>query len=59
MTYVQDLEGSGGGLESYFLCFGGVLKIFGVAWRRLEALCCFAKDLKASWRRLRGVLEAP
>ena len=57
MTYVQDLEGSGGGLEPYFWCFGSVLKIFGVSWRRLEALCCFANDLRASGRRLGGVLE--
>ena len=57
MTYVQDLEGSGGGFETYFLCFAGVLKIFGVSWRRLEALCCFANDLRASGRRLGGVLE--
>ena len=42
-----------------FLCFGDVLKIFGVAWRRLEALCCLVNDLKASWRQLRGVLETP
>ena len=47
MTYVQDLEGSR----------RGVLKIFGVSWRRLEALCCFANDLRASGRRLGGVLE--
>ena len=46
-------------LGGIFLCFGGVLKVFGMAWRRLEALCCFANDLKASWRRLRGVLETP
>ena len=40
------------------MCFGGVLKIFGVAWRRLEPSCGFASDLKASWRRLEGILEA-
>ena len=56
-------------LGGVFLCFGGVLNVFCVAWRRLEALCCFANDLqasgrrlgdvlKASWRHLGGVLEA-
>ena len=28
-----------------------------MAWRRLEASSCFANDFKASWRRLKGVLE--
>ena len=46
-------------LGGIFLCFGMVSKIFGVAWRRLEALCCLVNDLKASWRRLRGVLDRP
>ena len=46
-------------LGGVFLYFGRVLNVFGMAWRRLEALCCFANDLKASWRRLRGVLETP
>ena len=44
-------------LGGIFLCSDDVLKIFGAAWRRLEALCCLVNDLKASWRLLRGVLE--
>ena len=43
-------------VEGIFFCFGGVLKVFGVARRMLDGLWCFASDLKASWRRLRCVL---
>ena len=57
MTYVQDLEGFWRRLRAMLFVFGGVLKIFGVSWRRLEALCCFANDLRASGRRLGDVLE--